>query len=217
MTSLGGNTGVTDAFGNPIRVGYPVGALFGIKPVSYTPPTASAPSGTWTGTDTAVYFGPPLPTFNLSYGPTIKWRRITFYSLITMERGAWFNNGDYPYRFRQHTGDDFLRLLGPNGADTFASDSAVNYWHTFDAFNKRDNVRLRTVSLAFDVPQRYAQYVRFGRTSVMLSAENIMWWDNCHCNDPNSNWAGADSFGNNGAFLTDPSPRLFRMSIRTRF
>jgi len=134
-----------------------------------------------------------------------------------MERGAWFNNGDYPYRFRQHTGDDFLRLLGPNGANTFSSDSAVNYWHTFDAFDKRDNVRLRTISLAFDLPDRYAQYVRFGRTSVMLSAENIMWWDNCHCNDPNSNWAGADSFGNNGAFLTDPSPRLFRMNVRTRF
>jgi len=26
-----------------------------------------------------------------------------------------------------------------------------------------------------------------------------------------------DPFGNNGAFLTDPSPRLFRMTIRTRF
>ena len=113
VTSLGGNNGVTDAFGNPIRVGYPVGALFGIKPVSYAAPTASAPSGTWTGTDTAVYFGPPLPTFNMSYAPTLKWRRISFYTLLTMERGAWFNNGDYPYRFRQHTGDDFLKLLGP--------------------------------------------------------------------------------------------------------
>jgi TonB-dependent SusC/RagA subfamily outer membrane receptor len=218
VTSLGGNTGVTDAFGNPIRVGYPVGAVFGIKPVSYTPPTtAGVCCGTWTGTDTAVYFGPALPTFNLSYGPTIKWRRFTFYSLITMERGAWFENGDYPYRFRQHTGDDFLRLLGPNGANTFASDSAVSYWHTFDAFDKRDNVRLRTVSLAFDVPDGVSQYARLGRTSLMLSAENIMWWDNCHCNDPNSNWAGADSFGNNSAFLTDPSPRLFRMTLRTRF
>jgi TonB-dependent starch-binding outer membrane protein SusC len=217
VTSLGGNSGVTDAFGNPIRVGYPVGALFGIKPVSYAAPTASAPFGTWTGTDTAVYFGPPLPTFNMSYAPTLKWRRISFYTLLTMERGAWFNNGDYPYRFRQHTGDDFLKLLGPGGANTFSSDSAVNYWHTFDAFDKRDNVRLRTISLGFDVPDRFAQAVRFGHTTMLLSAENVMWWDHCRCNDPNSNWAGADSFGNNGAFLTDPSPRLFRLSIRSHF
>jgi TonB-dependent SusC/RagA subfamily outer membrane receptor len=217
VTSLGGNTGVTDAFGNPIRVGYPIGAVFGIKPVSYAPPTANAPSGTWTGTDTAEYFGPPLPSFNLSYSPTLKWRAFTFYTLITMERGAWFNNGDYPYRFRQHTGDDFLKLLGPNGANTFSSDSAVNYWHTFDAFDQRDNVRLRSISLGFDVPDRYARAVRFGRTSVVVSGNNLMWWDHCRCNDPNSNWAGADSFGNNGAFLTDPSPRTFRMSVRTRF
>lgn len=217
VTSLGGNTGVTDAFGNPIKVGYPIGAVFGIKPVSYAKPTANDPTGTWTGTDTAEYFGPPLPTLNLSYAPTLKWRAFTLYSLITMERGAWFNNGDYPYRFRQHTGDDFLKLLGPNGANTFSSDSAVNYWHTFDAFDKRDNVRLRSISLGFDIPDRYASAVRFGRTSMVLSANNLMWWDHCRCNDPNSNWAGADSFGNNGAFLTDPSPRTFRMTVRTRF
>lgn len=217
VTSLGGNKGVVDAFGNPIRVGYPVGAVFGIKPVSYTAPTTTAPFGTWKGTDTAEYYGPPLPTFNLSYAPTLKWQRLTLYSLVTMERGAWFNNGDRPYRFRQHTGDEYLSLLGPNGANTFASDSAVNYWHTFNSYDQRDNVRLRTVSLGFEIPDRYASAVRFGRTFMVLSADNIMWWDHCHCNDPNSNWAGADSFGDNGAFLTDPAPRTFRFTVRTRF
>ena len=217
VTNLGGNKGVVDAFGNPIRVGYPVGGIFAIAPKSYTPPTASAPSGTWIGTDTAVYFGPSLPTFNLSYAPTIKWGRFTLYSLLSMERGAWFNNGDRPYRFRQHTGDEFLSLLGPGGANTFSSDSAVNYWHTFNAIDQRDNVRLRTVSLGFDLPDRYSSAFGFGRTALTFSANNIMWWDHCHCNDPNSNWAGADSFGNGGAFLTDPSPRTFRMMIRTRF
>ena len=216
VTDLGGNKGVTDAFGYPIRVGYPVGAVFAIAPKSYAPPTASAKSGTWTGTDTAVYFGPSLPTFNLSYSPSIKWGRMTLYTLLSLERGAWFNNGDRPYRFRQHTGDEFLSLLGPGGADTFASDSAVNYWRSFNSIDKRDNVRLRTVSLGLDVPDRYASRFGLGRTALTLSANNIMWWDQCHCNDPNSNWAGADSFGNGGAFLTDPSPRMFRMTVRTR-
>ena len=216
VTDLGGNIGVTDAFGNPIRVGYPVGAIFAIAPKSYAPPVGTAKTGTWTGTDTAVYFGPSLPTFNLSYSPNIKWGRFNLYSLLSLERGAWFNNGDRPYRFRQHTGDEFLSLLGPGGADTFASDSAVGYWQKFNSINQRDNVRLRTVSLGFEVPDRYASFAGLGRTVVTLSANNIMWWDQCHCNDPNSNWAGADSFGNGGAFLTDPSPRTFRMTVRTR-
>ena len=164
-----------------------------------------------------MYFGPSLPTFNLSYSPNVKWGRFNLYSLLSLERGAWFNNGDRPYRFRQHTGDEFLSLLGTGGADTFASDSAVGYWQKFNSIDQRDNVRLRTVSLGFELPDRYASAAGLGRTVVTLSANNIMWWDQCHCNDPNSNWAGADSFGNGGAFLTDPSPRTFRMTVRTRF
>jgi TonB-dependent SusC/RagA subfamily outer membrane receptor len=211
VTDLGGNNGVTDASGNPIRVGYAVGSVFAIAPKSY-----DAATKTWTGTDTAVYFGPSLPTFNLSYAPSIKWGRFTLYSLISMERGAWFNNGDRPYRFRQHTGDEFLSLLGPGGANTAASDSAVSYWRTFNDIQQRDNVRLRTISLSIDVPDRYSSALGFGRTGVTFAANNIMWWDHCHCNDPNSNWAGADPFGNNNSFLTDPSPRTFRMMIRTK-
>ena len=216
ITNLEGKKGVTDAFGNPLRVGYPVGAVFGIKPVSYAPPTATAKYGTWKGTDTSVYFGPPLPTFNLSYSPTLKWARFTLFTLVTMERGAWFSNADRPYRFRQHTGDEYLSLLGPGGADTFSSDSSVNYWRSFNSFDQRDNVRLRTISLGLDVPDRYSAALGFGHTNMTFAANNIMWWDHCNCNDPNSNWAGANSFGNNSGFLTDPSPRTFRVMIRTR-
>ena len=212
VTDLGGNKGVTDAAGNQVRVGYPVGAVFAIAPKSY-----DAATKRWIGTDTAVFFGPPLPTFNLSYAPNIKWGRFTLYSLMTMERGAWFNNADLPYRFRQNTGDEFLALLGPGGVNTAASDSAVAYWRTFTDIERRDNVRLRTISLGIEVPDRYSSRLGFGRTAVTFAANNIMWWDNCRCNDPNSNWAGASSFGNNTGFLTDPSPRTFRMLVRTRF
>jgi len=92
----------------------------------------------------------------------------------------------------------------------------VNYWRSFNSFDQRDNVRLRTISLGLDVPDRYSAALGFGHTSMTFAANNIMWWDHCNCNDPNSNWAGASSFGNNSGFLTDPSPRTFRVMIRTR-
>jgi hypothetical protein len=44
-----------------------------------------------------------------------------------------------------------------------------------------------------------------------------MWWDHCHCQDPYTNWAGADSFGISTAFLTDPAPRQFRFTVRTHY
>jgi TonB-dependent starch-binding outer membrane protein SusC len=212
VTSLSQKTGVVDAFGNPIRVGYPIGAVFQIRPVSYNATTKK-----WTATDTGVYIGPALPTFNLSYAPSIKWRRLTLYTLLTYEHGAWFRATDNNYRFRNHTGDAFLKLLGPGGASTAASDSAVAFYTQFIDVRPRENVRLRTLSLGIDVPDRYSSLLSLGRTAVTLSASNVMWWDHCHCNDPNSTWGGADSFGTNESVLTDPSPRLFRMTVRTRF
>ena len=91
------------------------------------------------------------------------------------------------------------------------------YWHQFSDTEQRDNVRLRTISIGLDVPEAFSSRIGFGRTAVTFAANNVMWWDHCHCNDPNSNWAGADSFGSNGSFLTDPSPRTYRLMIRTRF
>jgi hypothetical protein len=211
VTSLSQKTGVADAFGNVIRVGYPIGAVFQIVPESYNTTTKK-----WKGTDTAVFVGPALPTFNLSYSPSVKWGAFTLYTLLTYEHGAWFRATDNNYRFRNHTGDSFLKLLGPGGANTAASDSAVAFYTQFIDVEPRENVRLRTISLGIDVPNRYSTALRLGRTGITLSASNLMWWDHCHCNDPNSTWGGADSFGTNESVLTDPSPRLFRIMIRTR-
>jgi hypothetical protein len=212
VTSLQNHTGVTDAFGHPIKVDYPIGAVFAIAPKGYNTVTKS-----WIGTDTAVYFGPSLPTFNMSYAPSVTWGRFTLYVLASLERGAFFIATDNNYRFRNHTGDAFLKLLGPGGANTVASDSAVAWYTKFQDIESRDNVRLRTISLMIDVPQAYSNMVRFGRTSVIFSANNIMWWDHCHCTDPNSTWGGASSFGTYESVLTDPSPRTYRMVVRTRF
>jgi hypothetical protein len=67
------------------------------------------------------------------------------------------------------------------------------------------------------VPARLVSGIGLGRTTVSLAVNNVMWWDNCHCTDPNSTWGGADSFGVNESVLTDPSPRTVRLFIATRF
>jgi hypothetical protein len=67
------------------------------------------------------------------------------------------------------------------------------------------------------VPNRYISRLGFGRTQLTLSGQNLMWWDDCHCVDPNMNYAGGSSFTINSGFLAQPSPRSFRLSLRTRF
>lgn len=195
-----------------IRVGYPINGLWTRLPVRYNTTT-----NTWVRSDTNMYIGPPLPTYEFSYTPTMRWRSFQLFALATVERGSYVANSDRPYRFRQHTGDEFLSLLGPNGANTTASDSAVKYWALFDDVEPRDNVRIREVSLVYELPPRALSRLNLGRTTVTVSASNVHTWAHCHCQDPDqATYAGSD-FSLTTGFLADPAPHLLRVAIRTKF
>jgi len=223
VTDLGGVV----LAGNAVRIGYPVQGVWGQKPNGYSVVTtgttcAGQPMQSWgcpTTTRTAAqeYFGPPLPTFNGSLSNTLRYGAFQLYGLISMERGAWFNNGDRPYRIRQGGSDEYLSALGPNGERTFRADSIFQWASILTHFDKRDNVRIRELSLTWQVPEGISSMFKTGRTSISLAGQNLMWWDDCNCMDPNMNWAGADSFTIGSGFLAQPSPRQYRLQIRTRF
>jgi len=84
---------------------------------------------------------------------------------VSVERGAWFSNGDRAYRIRQGGSDEWLAALGPNGDRTFKSDSIKQYASILNYVDKRDNVRLRELSIAYNVPQRLSGSVGAGATS----------------------------------------------------
>jgi TonB-dependent SusC/RagA subfamily outer membrane receptor len=223
VTDLGGVT----LPGTAVRVGYPVQAVWGQIPNGYSVVTtgttcAGQPIQSWgcpTTTRSAApeFIGAPLPTFNGSFSQTLRYKSFTLYGLATMERGAWFNNGDRPYRIRQGGADEYLAALGPNGERTFKADSIYQWSSILTHFDKRDNVRLREVSLTWQVPESLSQLVGTQRTTISLAGQNLMWWDGCNCVDPNMNWAGADSFTINSGFLAQPAARQFRLQVRTRF
>jgi TonB-dependent SusC/RagA subfamily outer membrane receptor len=195
-----------------IRLGYPVQGVWMLRPVSY-----NATTKTWVRSDTTLFQGPPLPTFNFSYAPSLRWRSFQIVALVTLERGAIISNSDRPYRFRQHTGDEFLSLLGANGANTPASDSAIKYWAAFDDPEKRDNTRIRQIALTYEVPAFVSSRLGLGRTTFTASEQNVKIWANCHCQDPDfATYVGSDFSGTLG-FLADPAPHQFRFAVRSRF
>jgi TonB-dependent starch-binding outer membrane protein SusC len=195
-----------------IRVGYPIQGVWMQRPVSY-----NATTKTWIRSDTTLFQGPPLPTFNFSYQPSIRFRSFQFVALLTAERGAILSNSDRPYRFRQHTGDEFLSLLGANGANTAASDSVIKYWALFDDPEKRDNVRLRQLALTYEIPTVWSSRFNLGHTTFTASAQNVKIWANCHCQDPDFATNVGSDFGGALGFLADPAPHSFRFAIRSRF
>ena len=197
--------------GTQFREGYPVNGLWdriatGFNIVNGKPVTSRS--------DTAVYLGAPFPKFNGSFGNTVRYGALSFYALVTMERGAMFGNGDRAYRVRQGGSDEYLWYLDPSSS--FKADSVAQYWSILNANDSRDNVRLREISLTYSVPERFPARFGLGRTQLTVSGQNVMWWDHCHCVDPNQAWAGADAF-TVGGFLSQPSPRTYRVAVRTRF
>ena len=225
ITDLGGiNLG-----NNNFRLNFPIGGVWDRKPTGFsvkttgTDPTLGDCSKlsygcpVTTRSDTVVYFGAGLPTKNFAWSNQFRYRAFTFYMLASMERGALFGNGDRAYRIRQGGSDEYLSALGPNGERTFKADSIKQFASILNYIDKRDNVRLREISLSWNVPERLSNRLAVGRTSLTFSGQNVWWWDDCNCVDPNMNWAGASSFGFNNGFLMQPAPRIFRMQFRTRF
>jgi hypothetical protein len=204
--------------GNTVRIGYPVNGVWARVVTNFRVDTvAGKPVPRTTLSDTSLYFGPPLPTFNGSIGNSLRFKDFQLYGLVTLERGAFFSNGDRPYRVRQGGSDEYLQFVNPDGTPTFKADSVASWWATQDAIEKRDNVRLREVSLSWSIPAAVSDRMGLGRSALTVSGLNLMWWDDCHCVDPNMVYNAGESFGITSGFLAQPAPRQFRLSFRTRF
>jgi TonB-dependent SusC/RagA subfamily outer membrane receptor len=219
-----------------LRLGFPVRTVFSRTIKSYNPVTRD-----FTLSDTSMYFGKTLPDFNVSWGNEITFGAFRLYGLLTHESGAWFGNSDRPYRANFRTGDEYLALLAPAGSalcatqwasgaqgaryddaarqwcQTVASDSLYNLHRRISSTDKRDNFRIREISLAYTVPENLSAKLGLSRTQINFAAQNVHWWDECNCVDPNMTYLGGADFGETAGFLAQPQPRMFKLSIRTTF
>jgi hypothetical protein len=181
-----------------------------------------------TRTDTSVFFGPALPTRNISLGNELTFGAFRLYGLVTHESGAVFGHSDRPYRIRFRTGDEYLGLLDYSNCTTntrcvesemrtTSSDSLFDYMNLVTPVSERDNFRLREVTMTFTVPDGFTSRFGLGRTVLTLAAKNVQWWDDCHCMDPNMNYLGGADLSQASSFLGQPQPRQFLLSVRTTF
>ena len=195
----------------------------------------------FTRSDTTVWLGKTLPDFNLSFGNEITFGAFRLYGNISYERGAWFGNSDRPYRANNRTGDEYLSALAPansgqcatswptgaqgpryvdaarNWCDTVASDSIYQLWRTISPIDSRENIRIRELSIGYQVPESLSNRLGLSRTSITLAGQNLQWWDSCNCMDPNMTYQGGADFGETSGFLGQPQARMFKLSVRTTF
>jgi hypothetical protein len=167
-----------------------------------------------------VFVGKPFPGWSGALGNTLEVGRFRLYGLVSWEKGATLSNGDRPYMTRQGGGDEYLSTFDFSQdppVKTAASDSVYNYWNAVSAYDPRDNIRIRELSLSYELPTGLVGAFGLGRTSLTLAAQNLQWWDNCQCRDPNMAYRGGADFGFASGFLAMPQARKFLATLRTSF
>jgi TonB-dependent SusC/RagA subfamily outer membrane receptor len=199
-----------------------------LNPVGCNPSSYPACKYKPTRSDTSYYIGGNLPTFNLSLGNELTFGAFRLYGLVTAERGAWFGNSDRPYKTRFRTGDEYLSLLDYSKCRTdgrcvetelrtIAGDSLFDEQNLISNVDPRKHVRLREISVTYTLPESFTARFGLGRTILNLAGKNLMWWDDCHCMDPNMTYQGGSDFGTASGFLAQPQPRQFLISLHTSF
>lgn len=205
----------TDGRLGSFRQGFPVNSVWAYAIQDYDPDTQQ-----FTRTDTAIYHGPQLPTFEASLSQTLRLGSFRLYGQIAAESGAVFGNGGRAYAIRFRTGDEYLQTLDGLGTDdptaTTTTDSLYNRMTLVTPVDSRDNIRLRNVSIAYQIPDQISRKVGMEGTSLTLSGSNLHWWDDCHCRHPNMQYQGGDTQSFSG-FLAAPPARRVTLELQTSF
>ncbi len=200
------------------EIGYSIGAMWSRAIDGY-----DAATNKHTRTSLSAYQGQRMPKWSGSFANTLSFGDFRLYGLVSTEQGAVFDNGDRPYRMRQGAGSEWLGLFDFENRDadgnpvpTMASDSLLNYFTLVSAYDSRDHIRIREASLSYSVPATLSSRLGLGRTVLTLSGQNLWWWDDCNCMDPNMQYAAGSSTSSSG-FLAMPQGRKFLFSVRTGF
>ncbi len=191
-------------------VGFPVGGYF-FRPYSYTDANSdriiTADEVTvvdeyqWVGSST------PRNTFSLSSAVELFDRRLRVYGLLDYK-------GDF---FVTNTNGSFLCTNNPasrdrSNPDTPLDDQAAcvatrlkNPSTTRGYLDKGDFLRLREVSLTYNLPATLTNAIRAGGASLSLGGRNLALWTNYGGADPEQNYSTGDIQSN----IASSSPRTY--------
>ena len=194
------------------RLGQPIRASFSRVITGYDVAT-----NTHTRSDTSVFVGNPLPSWSGSMTQTVEFGAFRVYGMLTWEKGAVIQNSGRSYRVRQLGADELLQFVADDGTYSFQADSVLNKNRLVTPFDSRDHLRIQEVSINYQFPTSFSSKLGLGRTTVSMSGQNRIWWDDCHCTDPTGTAYGGRNTSSNLSFLEVPVPRTFMFSLRTSF
>lgn len=217
VVDLGGAPGFSHGFG-AVRAeeGRPVYGQYLDGTLSWDPVTR-----THSRSGPPVYVGPAIPTHRGALSTTLTFfGRVSVDGLLDWAGGHYVANLTRQFQTQGRTGDAYLALVeAPDGTPTPAADSLVNYVNTMrqsSFISKADFVKLRELSVSYQVPGRFVERFGLGSLTLRLAGRNLATWTDYDGVDPEVNWSGADNFLA-AEFYTIPPARRLSLAVRATF
>jgi TonB-linked SusC/RagA family outer membrane protein len=162
--------------------------------------------------DTAVYLGSPFPTSELSITPTLTvYKSVTVRALFDHRGGQKLLNLNGHFRCVT-----FLICPEANGKNQPFDDQAAYIAGLMgtDAGYIQDAsfTKLREVSIAFGVPERYVTRFGFTGATLTFAGRNLHTWTKYKGLDPEINEQGGANFGTD-EFLSQPHVRYYTVRL----
>jgi len=171
-----------------------------------------------TVTDTAVFLGSTVPTRTLGLSSSFGFfqNRLRVLGLLDY-KGGWIShniNGLFQCAFIQN-----CRELNDPNASLFDQARAVAGPRAFGGFaEKADFVRLRELSLTYDLPASWVKWLRGRTAAVTLTGRNLALWTDFTSWDPElSTPAGLTGDASPYNFVQEGQPRSFIIRINLGF
>jgi len=160
----------------------------------------------------SVYMGPSMPTREMSFsGGVLLFGRLRFHGLADYKAGHYqFNVKDW----RRDRAGVSWETVNP-AADPDEVLVRDFDFQTFLHIQKADFVKLRDVSISYDVPPQFLHGVA-QRAALTLAGHNLKIWTTYGGADPELNWSGAATFGRNDSW-TVPQTRRYSAAIALSF
>jgi len=247
VTDIGDNdminyAGFTD-LGNFARVGYPLGAMFGSRIARDENGNLLVDgAGNYASQDIdedglLPFIGDPNPDFVMNYTNTFEYKGFTLGVAINhVSGGDIYSVTVASLMGRGLTTDTEDRLStfilpGLSQSTGLPNDIQINnsnyyfdngFASTADELSVYDGsvIRLREMSLGYNLPSKYLDKTFFGKISIKASAFN-MWYDAYNTPeginfDPNTTGLGSGN-GQGFEFLTGPSSKRYGLSVNASF
>jgi hypothetical protein len=199
-----------------IQIGYAPGGYFQ-RPYTYNDANNDGLLSTSEVTlgATPTFQGQPFPDHGGSLSGTVRvMQRVSFYGLVDGRFGNKLFNSTEQFRC------GVVNCAGRNDPNASLAEQAAavaNILGTQAGYMEdADFIKLREVSVTYDVPAKLASRIRAGSLSLTIAGRNLATWTRYKGLDPELNEAGQNNF-TTADFLTQPPVRYFIARVNMTF